>query len=160
MDSINIFSNCYIVKATMFNGVREMKYEEYFEEVCSSDMSDWRYEDDIGVYLYRNNIDIIIKNDIKWLENSDDTCYEDWTSIFPNKHAYNKRFILKYREQIIKVVYGVFVDACTCFIPFPDKKMNITKQQYEIGKIINSFITTDEKFDSYLLKAKINIISE
>ncbi len=40
------------------------------------------------------------------------------------------------------------------------KKMNITKQQYEIGKIINSFITSDEKFESYLLKAKINIISE
>lgn len=135
-----------------------MRYDEYFEKICSSKLEDWSYEDDVGVYLYKDDIDIMIENDIKWLENADDTCYEEWANKFFDGRAYRKRFILKYREKIVKPMYGVFVDGCKCFIPEPDTNMKITKEQYRTGKIINGFITSIEEFDSYL--KKVNIISE
>ena len=139
-------------------GVRKMRYDQYFELICKSMPEDWNYDDDVGIYLYKDDIDIVIENDIRWLENTDDTCYEEWASKFHNHHAYRKRFILMYRDKVIKHFYGVFVNGCRCFIPLPDANMKITKEQYGVAKIINSFILSNEEFDSYLKQA--NIITE
>lgn len=139
--------------------MRNMRYDEYFEKICTSTIEDWSY-DDVGVYLYRYDMDITIENDIRWLENLDDICYEEWANRFFEGRAYRKRFILKYREKIIKLMYGVFVDACKCFILQPDENMCITKEQYASGKIINGFITSAEEFDIYLKKVNINVIAK
>lgn len=137
-----------------------MRYDEYFFEICMSKPKDWNYDDDVGIYLYKNDIDIMIENDITWLENADDTCYEEWANKFFDSSAYRKRFILKYREKIIKIMYGVFVDGCRCFIPQPDSNMMISKDQYSVGRIINGFITSIDEFDSYLKKFNITITKE
>lgn len=57
-----------------------MRYDEYFEKICNSTMGDWNYDDESGVYFYKYDIDIVIENDISWLENSDDCCYDDWAN--------------------------------------------------------------------------------
>lgn len=137
-----------------------MRYDEYFKLICKSMPEDWNYDDDVGIYLYKDDIDIMIENDIKWLINVDDTCYEEWASQFSNSHAYRKRFILRYREKVVKQIYGVFVDGCRCFIPSPDINMKITKEQYKIGNIINGFITSSGEFDFYLKQANINSLTE
>lgn len=137
-----------------------MRYDEYFEKICNSTMDDWNYDDESGFYFYKYDIDILIENDISWLENSDDCCYDDWANKSFESRAYRKRFILKYRDNIVKKIYGVFVDGCKCFIPEPNENMIITKEQYAVGKIINGFINSIEKFDFYLNKVSIKINSE
>lgn len=137
-----------------------MVYDKYFEKIFKSSLEDWNYSDELETYSYKNDNKIIIKKDMRWLEIARDTCYVEWSVLFPNNGAYKKRFFLKNGDNIMKILYGVFVDECKCFIPLPNKYMNITKKQYLVGKIINAFLIPIEEYDKYLKKANIDIIQE
>lgn len=132
-----------------------MRYDEFLEIIYTSIPEDWSYDDDFGIYVYRNDINITIESDRSWPE-GDETCHEAWSSQFSDSHAYRKRFILKYRGNFVKAIYGADVDGCRCFIPYPNiNNMTITREQYGIGNIINGCISAYNEFESYLGQANI-----
>lgn len=133
-----------------------MRYNEFLEIIYTSMPQEWTYDDDFGIYVYRNDIDITIESDRRNSEDTDETYYEEWACQFPNNHAYRKAFILKYRGNFVKAIHGAYVDGYRCFIPNPNREsMTITREQYGIGNIINGCITPYNEFESYLGQANI-----
>jgi hypothetical protein len=135
-----------------------MRYDDFINELVSSDIEDWIYDDDLGLYIYKNNITISIESDRNDLD--DREFYEDWVEKFPDPKGYRARFFLKYNGNIVESFYTVAVDGYRMLIPYPKsiKNMIITNKQYKIGRIIN-IPYSGYGFEDYLKRAGIDIVS-
>jgi hypothetical protein len=133
-----------------------MRYDEYMQEISNSSDEDWFYDDNLGRFVYRNNIQISIQTD-RTGDREDDRFYEEWANNFPNPNAYRKEYYLQYNDCIINTFYTVEVDGYRSAIPFPRLNgMTITREQYNIGRIINSI--HGYSFDEYLTSSGITVI--
>lgn len=132
-----------------------MRYEDFIGEICLSNLGNWTYDDDFGIYVNNNNIRITIQSD---REVEEEYYYEDWVTNYSDKTAYRARFILKYNGNFIKAIYGALVDGCRCFVPNPNRiNMSITNETYLISNIINSKMFSEDIFDRYLRQANIKV---
>lgn len=137
-----------------------MLYKDFLATIEGSMYQDWKYDDELGQYIFMGDIDIAIKNDREWqLEGDDEYCFESWATNNPDSKAYRKRYYLMFRGNIIETVYGASVDGMRCFIPYPKvSEMTITRFQYAVGEIINNAISEYSDFEHYLSKAGITVI--
>lgn len=131
-----------------------MTYENFINIIANSEPSDWIYDDDIGLYVFRNDINITINSDR--LDNEDREFHEDWATNFPDSHAVRARFFLKFNGTIISVFYTAAVDGYRCLIPYTEMgTRSITQTKYRIGRILN---IPYRDFDEYLQSAGITVI--
>lgn len=137
-----------------------MLYKDFVADIEESDYTDWTYDDELGLYIFKGNIDISILNDREWnLEGDSQYYHEEWAKKNPDPKAYRKRFYLRYRGNVIETIYGAYVDGMRCFIPSPKlADMTISSFQYSVGAIINNCITTGYDYDSYLKRAGVTVI--
>ena len=136
-----------------------MLYKDFIDDIESSNHNDWLYDDELGLYIFKGNINISILSDREWvLEGDDQYFHEEWAENNPDPRAYRKRFYLRYRGNIIETVYGAYVDGMRCFIPIPRiSDMTISKFQYSVGEIINNCINVMNNYDDYLRRAGIQV---
>lgn len=137
-----------------------MLYKDFLATIEDSMYQEWKYDDDLGQYIFMGDIDISIKSDRDWqLDGDDEYCFEAWAINNSNPKAYIKRYYLMYRGNIIETVNGVGVDEMRCFIPYPRiKEMTISRFEYAVGEIINKAISEYIDFDYYISNAGITVI--
>ncbi|MEC2071048.1 hypothetical protein [Alkalihalophilus marmarensis] len=112
-----------------------MRYEEFKLSIIESKPSDWLYDQDTSVYVFKENISITIDSDITV---PSEGLSEDWISAYEDDIAYEKFFNLRYNGVAIERFRTVAVDGFRVFIPYPDKeRMTITEEQYRIADILN-----------------------
>lgn len=108
--------------------------------VSLADPQDFDYNDKLGVYLYKPNIQLRIllerkENDDPFIRSFD----EPWVRNFPDPSA---------KSQVIQVYYGnihikeyrfVYVDGFNYLLPLPKSvyELKITPFQYHLGQILN-----------------------
>lgn len=139
-----------------------MRYDQIMSIITESTPDEWIYDDDLGLYVYTEDVDITIISDRKWPnENGYDEnsrFYEEWTEKFCDKEAYRRRFLIKYRGVTISAFYTAMVDGARCYIPYPNyENMSITQEQYGIGYIINVLPYKCE-YDYYIKRAGIKVV--
>lgn len=136
-----------------------MLYKDFLAAIEDSMYQDWKYDDELGQYIFMGDIDISIKNDRGWkLEGDDEYCFEAWAINNANSRAYRKRYYLMYRGNIIETINGVSVDEMRCFIPYPRiKDMTISKFEYSVGEIINKAISEYIDFEHYVYDSGISV---
>jgi hypothetical protein len=131
-----------------------MRLEEFKRNIVESERSSWNYDDEVGLYVYLEDIRITIQ-----LVRSDDEnerFYEDWVESYSDKKAYKQGFDLCFNGNLIEKFYTVAVDGWRMYIPFPDRKdMSINYEKYAIGSIINNFM--GDSLDHYLSLGKIMV---
>ncbi|OMP67042.1 hypothetical protein [Domibacillus epiphyticus] len=133
-----------------------MRYEDFMAQISNSIENDWLYDDEIGKFVFRNDIRISIQSD-RTESVGDDGFYERWATNFPNENASRKKYFLQFNDCIVDTFYTVQVDGFRSAIPYPRLNgMTITQQQYNIGSIINSI--HGYSFDEYLTSAGITVV--
>lgn len=135
-----------------------MTYTDFISKITNSKPEEWIYDDELGLYVYKGNINISIVSD-RSKEYSDEF-YEDWVKMYPDPKGHRHRFFLKYRQSIIETFYAVAVDGDRMFIPYPKSvsDLKISIKQYNLGKIINIPYQIND-FNYYLKLAGIEIES-
>lgn len=133
-----------------------MNYDEFMKEILDSNVDDWLYDDELGLYVLKSNLAISIQSDREDIE--DREFYEKWVESYPDPKGYRARFFLKYFGNIIESLYTVAVDGYRMLIPYPKTRteLTISTKQYTIGKIVN-IPYNGHDFDDYLQRANIKI---
>ncbi len=133
-----------------------MNYNNFIKEIMDSNIDDWSYDDEIGLYVLKSNIAISIQSDRS--DNEDRDFYEKWLEQYSDPKGYRARFFLKYFGNIIESFYTAAVDGYRMLIPYPKStnKLIINKKQYHIGTIIN-IPYSGYNFDNYLETAGISV---
>jgi hypothetical protein len=138
-----------------------MNYDEFIQMIMESYPSDWNYDDDFGLCIYRNNINISILSDRSWPDERDEEFGEQWAHSFFNNRPYKKRYLLMYNGNMVEAFYGVDIDGIRSFIPYPRIfDMTITRKQYAIGNLINACIPHYRDFDDYLRQVNITVLED
>ena len=135
-----------------------MKYEEFMDTIVKSDYNDWTYDDDLGLYIYKEDITISIKS--KRDDDIDKRFYEEWVKNYSDPKAYRSIFYLCFNGNTIKQFFTVAVDGYRMLIPYPKfKDMTISTEQDQIAKILNLPYTQDgkymDRYEDYKNTAKI-----
>lgn len=135
-----------------------MSYDEFKSAIVNSGPNEWSYDDELGKYLYLEDIRITITAD-RSEESFNNEFHEGWARNFPNEKATRQLFFLHYNGNLIETFYTVSVDGARSYIPYPKLEgMTITREQYAIGKIVNKLL--DEvglKYDDYLSRIGISV---
>lgn len=136
----------------------DISYGEFIKQIIESEVNDWIYDDDLGLYIFKKNICISIISDRDDTEDKD--FFESWVENYPDSKAYRARFFLRYNGSIIETFYTVAVDGYRQLIPYPKSIHNlvINNKQYRIGKILNIPYKSYD-FDEYLNMANIQVNS-
>lgn len=133
-----------------------MRYDDFMNQISNSVFEDWLYDDENGKYVFRNDLRITIQSD-RTESIGDDRFYEDWATKFPDPEAYRKKYFFQYNGVTIDTFYTVRVDGGRSDIPYPKlPEMTISRQQYNIGRIVNSI--HGYNFDEMLSSTNITII--
>jgi hypothetical protein len=145
----------------MWKGGGVMNFNEIINTIAESSPSDWLYDDDLGLYVYTEDVDITILSDRDWPNDNgfdeESRFHGTWAEQFPDSNAYRRRFFIRYRGVVISAFYTALVDGARCYIPYPNSQsLSITKEQYGIGYIINS-LPARYDFDQYLRRAGITV---
>ena len=136
-----------------------MRYDEFKSTILNSELSQWSYDDDMGLYLFLEDIRISITAD-RSEESFNDTFEEEWLESFPDSRGYRRFFDLKFNGNVIERFFTVSVDGSRNYIPLPRLEgMTITSEQYALGNIVNKLHNeVGLSFDSYLSRAGISVI--
>ncbi|EGT4138546.1 hypothetical protein EQZ09_12170 [Clostridium perfringens] len=133
-----------------------MRYDDFISTVQGSDYEDWIYDDELGVYLFKEDINISIKVD-REQDIDDRGFYEEWATQNPDAHAYREKYYLMYGNNIIETICGASVDGSRCFIPYPRlDNMTITHFKDSVAQIIN-FAGAGHDYERYLRSAGITV---
>lgn len=133
-----------------------MRYEEFMSQIYNSTEDDWLYDDEIGKFVYRNDIRISIQSD-RSESFGDERFYESWATNFPDENARRQKHFFQFNDCVIDTFYAVLVDGSRSAIPYPNLEgLTITEEQYNVGRIINGI--HGYNFDEYLSSAGIAVI--
>jgi hypothetical protein len=132
-----------------------MRYDDFKSQIRDSTPDDWIYDDELGKYIFIGDIRISILSD-RSEKIGDEGFYESWASKFPDSKVFRKIYFLQFNGSIIEQFYTVAVDGHRSYIPYPSlKSMTITREQYAIGRILNSI--HGYNFEEYLQLAGIKV---
>lgn len=131
-----------------------MKYDDFINTIVESNINDWIYDDTDGRYIYKNDIAISMQRDME----DDSPFYGDWVTLFIHHPTAKRTMIyLCYLGNIIEIFYTASVDEGRMDIPYPTKDMNISKKQYNIGRIVNiPHCEVMDRYDEFLKTAGIS----
>lgn len=138
-----------------------MQYNEFIDKLVDSKLEQWIYDDDLGNYVFKNDLSITMKQDRK---GDEEEFYEEWIKKFiHHPTATVMKVYLCFNGNIIDTFYTASVDESRMYIPYPksDTELIITYEKYKIGRIINlSTCNVMDRYDEYLKKAGIKVLEE
>lgn len=139
-------------------------YEKVIKIIAESDISDWKYDDEEGIYTYKPDVNLTIR---RFDTDLRDDYSEPWLNKYPDKRGFRMVFNIFYSSSFIKKEYVVGVDGFRGYVPFPldgySTNPKLTPWQYKIGKIIHSkagFPPPIYSFDRILERANISVTDE
>lgn len=120
--------------------------------VLNSHLSDWSYNDERGIYTYKNDVNITIRRNDFDLEKE---FQESWVEEYDDPKAYSVCFEIFYNGNFIEEKYFALVDGARMYIPYPKSPLDliITEEDYKLGLLIN--LATNYDFNDYLGRAGI-----
>ncbi len=131
-----------------------MTYDEFMNTISESNVDDWIYDDTDGRYIYKHDIAITMQRDREDMTDFE----EDWVRRFIHHPTATRQMVyLKYMGTTIEIFYTASVDEARMNIPYPNQSdMTISRQQYNIGRIVNLIeCQVMDRYDQYLNTAKI-----
>jgi len=131
-----------------------MDYNELKQTILDSNMNDWLFNDERGIYTYKNNLNIWIKRkDIDF--DRDKFIGEDWATKHPDPNAYREIYEIYYGASFIEEKMLVSVDGFRASLPLPEVGTNkVKKEDYQFAKIVDQLNTLDE----YMNRANLEVI--
>jgi len=131
-----------------------MDYNELKQTILDSNMNDWLFNDERGIYTYKNNLDIWIKRkDIDF--DRDKFAGEDWATRHPDPNAYREIYEIYYGTSFIEEKMLVSVDGFRASLPLPKIRTNkVKKEDYQFARIVDQLNTLDE----YMSRANLEVI--
>ena len=130
-----------------------MKYIELQKILNSSSHDHWLFDDQRGIYTYKNDLNLRIIRDEIDLE-SDRFSGEDWATKHPDSTAYRVTFEIYYGASFIEEHILVSVDGFRATLPLPKVGTNkISQENYNLAKILDSLGTLDE----YITRAGLEV---
>lgn len=118
--------------------------------------TEWRYDDELGIYVYLPNIAITLEVDRN--EDGRRDFYEEWARSFPDPNAQMQHYNMRLNGVTIEKTYAVVVDGGRAYLPLPQLDgMTITHAQYNFGAILNR---GSAEYDRYLNMAGITVQEE
>lgn len=133
-----------------------MTYNELKEIISISRKEDWLFNDERGIYIYKNNLAVRIKRrDIDF--DFDKFAGEDWATQHPDPTAYRVVYEIYYGSSFIEEKLLVSVDGHRATLPLP--KVNtvlVSQADYHFASIIDQLNTLDE----YMSRAGLEVNNE
>jgi hypothetical protein len=129
------------------------RYQEYFQTILESDITDWIYDEGVDLYICKKDISITISQSSREIE-----LPTHWATIFSDPGTITEIFYLKYNNTKIMEFLGVLVDEGKMLIPYPYDDNSITNIKYQIGLILNICrCKIKDIYDKYLHQAGISV---
>lgn len=133
--------------------------------IVDSDISDWKYDDEEGIYTYKKDVNLRIelqRKDEYFGSNFD----EPWLKHFADSNGHRMIYNIYYGNSFIQKEYVVGVDGYRAYIPYPidqhTSNPKLTPWRYKFGNIIHTagpgYSGPFHSFDHYLKKANITVI--
>jgi len=125
----------------MLFGGSSMTHQDLITVVTSSESDNWLKHEDRGVFTFKLNLDIAIRE-----KHSQDLkrkpFKESWAMKFPDPVAFTVIYELWYRSSFVKEYYFVSVDGHRAMLPYPDTSrfsnhLRITREQFAIATAVN-----------------------
>ena len=133
-----------------------MTYNELQEIITTSTKENWLFNDERGIYVHKNNLDVRIKRrNIDF--DFDKFAGEDWATGHPDPTAYREVYEIYYGSSFIEEKLLVSVDGHRATLPLP--KVNtvlVSRDDYHFASIIDQLNTLDE----YMRRAGLEINDE
>jgi len=111
--------------------------EQVRNMVLSSKPEDFHYNDDTGVYLHSEDVELQIITDRS--EQAAEQFHEPWVATFPNPNGRRQEVYIHYRGSRVQTVPCVSVDGGRYLVPFPKSagELTIDRFQYHVAQILN-----------------------
>nr|BFD58106.1 hypothetical protein CKG001_02130 [Bdellovibrio sp. CKG001] len=130
-----------------------MNYTDFKRHIYGSSASDWLYDDDKGIYTFKNDLNITIRADRSDIDRS---FTEPWHQGLPDPTAYRTIYELYYGSSYVDYELVVNVDGGRASIPLPEEGYGnpwITTDQKAFGEIIDRLNTLSE----YLRRCNVSV---
>jgi len=130
--------------------------DHVLEVIEKADPQDFQYNDSTGIYLFRPDVSIAIKEaraeDAQRFD-------EPWVRKFSDPRATAELFSITYNNAVVKEVYCAIVDGGRHIIPYPTSAVDLTITQfkYQIARIVNHHIN-GYGIDYALSRAGISVL--
>lgn len=139
-----------------------MQYNEFINKIVDSEIEQWTYDDDLGNYVFKNDISITMKQDR--IGDEYEVFYEKWVENFAHHPTATKmKVYLCFNGNIVDTFYTVSVDEARMYIPYTKSalELTITYEKYKIGRLIN-YANCDviDRYDEYLKQAGIKVLEK
>lgn len=141
-----------------------MTYDKIIDMINESDVIDWEYNDEDGIFTYKKDVNLVIT---RFNPDYETNFSEPWLNNFPDKNGYMLIYHIVYNGSLIKKEYIVGVDGFRGYISVPKggytENPQITKWEYKMGKIIHSKASGIIPYYSYnklLELAKISVLDD
>ena len=139
-------------------------HDRVMKMIQGSVPSDWEYEDSEGVFTYKPDVNLTIRD----LETDFDNIFpEPWSKKFPDQNGRSIIYNIFYGSSFIKKEYLVGVDGFRGYIPYPEDGYSdnpkLNKWKYKIGEIIHSklgFGPPIYSYDRMLARANISVVED
>ena len=110
--------------------------DDVLQMLVEADPEDFAYDDSIGQYLYKDDVNLRLIMD---RPDETESFYEPWVSNFPDPNGYKQEVYLEYNGKRIKTFYFAEVDGARYCIPYPKpaNDLRISSFQYHLACILN-----------------------
>ena len=121
-----------------------MTYQELIAMIKNSSQSDWLFNDERGLYTYKNDLHLRIeRRDID--HESDGFLGEKWATGHPDPTAYRVIYEVYYGASFVYERLLVSVDGHRATLPLPKINSNIVSQDdFHFAKIVDQLNTLSE----------------
>ncbi len=133
-----------------------MTYDECKKILSESSRQDWLFNDERGIYTFKNNLNLWIKRkDIDF--DSDKFVGEAWATKHPDPTAYRETYEIYYGSSFVEEKLLVSVDGHRASLPLPKINTNkVSIEDYQFAQIVDQLGTLDE----YMKRAGLEVDSE
>ena len=129
-----------------------MTINDLKEKILNSDRSEWIWYDELGTWVFQNDLLISIKYNYS---EERELFNEEWATRHLDKNAYKERYFIKYADNVVADVYAASVDGGRAVIPWPELQTNtITKFNNKIGEIVN---TSKKEYYDYIDRCGLKV---
>ena len=128
-----------------------MTYDELMEIILNSSFENWVYDDEKGIFTFREDLDIRIEE--RRSSSDRDEFNEEWATRHPDPHATRVFYDIYYRSSFVKSFMLVSVDGGRAHLPLPESAVSTTipYERYALARAVDYLGTLDEYIERFRL---------
>jgi hypothetical protein len=126
-----------------------MTYDELMATIFLSSRSDWLHSAALGIFTFKNDLNVRIIKLRRDEESEFDKCNEPWATKHPDKKAIRVFYDLYYGASYIQRFMLVSVDGHRAILPPPAPGGRVVpKDQYDFARIVD----VEGMLDEYMMR--------